>query len=1259
MSKKRNVKQKIVITGMLLALLGTGQAYADDETKLTRDELKDSLQTVDSLLVDKTLRTGSNYDIRVYRYIEDKTVGSTNENWALALTRALGLSNNNYMSISARHMDYSTALNSTYEGTPDAHYRNLGSGGNTAVGLSYMTSGKGPIAETSMPWENNLNRVNLSTLQSQNITLKLESYRKFPSVYKQRYENFITATDQETKSFAPGEIELNRNAIKEHILKYGPVVAKIYKDNSCFQTHYLASSTSEKVYFKSKEQLYYYTIYYNNYASVPGGLSYYYKNNDVTPNHEVVIIGWDDNYTNAYTGAVQKGAYLVVDADYYYEVWHNSYKKTDGMFSRGWQKNGNDITVNQNIYYVSYDDNYIESEVYGLGQIGYKDYSTIYQHDPLGMSTAINGKTYIGTAWGANVFKRNTTDAQILNEISVAGDEEMKYEVYVNAKDGDLSDDKLVKVAETDYLSAGYNTIKIDDQVVLTGNKFAVAIKYIAKQKTSFITAPRIGVESPTKLVTKVDSNNNATQVKETVPYWQNATSTPGQSYLKDYTNTWIDMYDEEDTQNMNLCIKAFVTDYPGYKQPYEKVEILEDGKVINNITMIKGDYKTDLVGMVYPDNVVDHRVTWTSDNKNIATVDKDGNITAVGGGTTIVRAYATGDSSVYAELTVKVDVPVDNMVLNKKEVTMLANETHILAPIISPEDATTKDVQWSSSNKDVCLVTDDGVLIGLKQGRANITAILKDDYGMHTAVATVVVPESLLVNVSDVKLNKTQMVLTKGTREQLEATVYPTDATNQSVVWSSNNKSVATVNASGKVTGLKAGTATITVTTVNGGEQATCNVTVVEDATVPVTGISLNKTKLLLEKGQYDILTATIAPSNSTNKSVTWISSNENVAMVSNSGKVTAIDKGTATITATTVDGKKVASCDVTVTLPNIAVTGVRLNKTGETLKEDEELLLIADVMPYNATNNKVTWSSNDSTVATVDQNGNVKAVGPGKAVITVTTEDGSFTKTCVITVPRIVPVQGISFDENTKTMEVGKALDLNVIFNPEDATNKNLTWNLEVLEQEKTEPSDSEENIEGNAEGNAEENVEKLPVAVVYDGKVVAYAKGKVKVTATSEDGSYTATCEITVTEQGSEIKVTPNGSYLVSEDNVIYNIPTDTKVKDFINNIETNGDIQIIDKKGNTVDNASNIGTGMTVKITKTSTETGELIEETFYVIVEGDINGDGKKTQEDVDIIARVLTKGETIDSRDIPAIDFNKNGKVDIVDLSEMMDYIKE
>ena len=171
------------------------------------------------------------------------------------------------------------------------------------------------------------------------------------------------------------------------------------------------------------------------------------------------------------------------------------------------------------------------------------------------------------------------------------------------------------------------------------------------------------------------------------------------------------------------------------------------------------------------------------------------------------------------------------------------------------------------------------------------------------------------VVGVTGVTLNKSSLSLDVGDTETLTATVTPGNATNKAVSWSTSNAAVATV-ANGVVTAVAPGSATITVTTADGGKTAACSVTVTEDGTtgVPVTGVTLNKSSLSLTVGGTETLTATVAPSNATNKAVTWSTSNAAVATVAN-GVVTAVAAGSAVITVTTADGSKTAACSVTVT--------------------------------------------------------------------------------------------------------------------------------------------------------------------------------------------------------------------------------------------------------------------------------------------------------------------------------------------------------
>lgn len=162
------------------------------------------------------------------------------------------------------------------------------------------------------------------------------------------------------------------------------------------------------------------------------------------------------------------------------------------------------------------------------------------------------------------------------------------------------------------------------------------------------------------------------------------------------------------------------------------------------------------------------------------------------------------------------------------------------------------------------------------------------------------------------------------------------------------------------------------------------------------VTGVTLNKSTLALDTGASETLIATVAPANATNKTVTWTSSDSDKVSVVN-GLVTGVAEGSATVTVTTQDGSFTATCAVTVT--DVAVTGVTLNKSTTTLGVGDTETLVATVAPANATDKTVAWSSDDSAVADVTD-GVVEGKSAGTATITVTTTDGSFTDTCEVTV-------------------------------------------------------------------------------------------------------------------------------------------------------------------------------------------------------------------------------------------------------------------
>lgn len=253
-------------------------------------------------------------------------------------------------------------------------------------------------------------------------------------------------------------------------------------------------------------------------------------------------------------------------------------------------------------------------------------------------------------------------------------------------------------------------------------------------------------------------------------------------------------------------------------------------------------------------------------------------------------------------------------------------------------------------------------------------------------------------VKVESVSLNKVSGTLYVGDTVELIATVLPEDATVKDVTFSVLPEGIATVTATGAkatVTAKEKGSANVIVTTLDGDKTAQYALTVKEH--VYVSGITLNKKTTSIVKGATETLVATVTPLDAENKAVTWASDKPTVAKVDQTGKVTAVDGGTANITATTVDGNKVATCVVTVTVP---VTNVTLDTDAITLEIDGTQKLVATIVPANATNQKVTWKSDKQEIATVDQEGTVTGVADGVANVTVETEDGKKVATCAVTV-------------------------------------------------------------------------------------------------------------------------------------------------------------------------------------------------------------------------------------------------------------------
>ena len=233
--------------------------------------------------------------------------------------------------------------------------------------------------------------------------------------------------------------------------------------------------------------------------------------------------------------------------------------------------------------------------------------------------------------------------------------------------------------------------------------------------------------------------------------------------------------------------------------------------------TILKGK-TTTLKATVYPSSLTDMSVTWESSNTAVATVTTAGKVKGVKTGTATITctSNATG-----LKATCNVTVVKSFVNLNKTEAYVEKGKTMTLKATVTPETLADKSVTWESSDTKIATVTSAGKVKGVKYGTATITCTSVATGAKATCQVTV---GKVVISISEVSIKKSRGIT-------LEATVYPTDLADKSVTWESSDPSIATVNENGRVKGVKAGTATITCTSVATGLKGTCTVTVLSNS--------------------------------------------------------------------------------------------------------------------------------------------------------------------------------------------------------------------------------------------------------------------------------------------------------------------------------------------------------------------------------------------------------------------------------------------
>ena len=582
-----------------------------------------------------------------------------------------------------------------------------------------------------------------------------------------------------------------------------------------------------------------------------------------------------------------------------------------------------------------------------------------------------------------------------------------------------------------------------------------------------------------------------------------------------------IKSYEIEDKSIASIDSSGKVTPLKNGKTNVKAVVQYFDGTEVNLTEEIVVDFKAESISLdktnitlnnnkpvklnekVLPEETNNKKVNWKSSNEKVATVDENGNVTAVvsenpvGQGTCKITATTADGTNLSASCDVTVDIKAESIGFSLTSYTITnLGQTPSFKPKILPENTANKNVTWKSSNTNIATVNPStGVIKAVSSGTCKITATTTDGTNLSASMDIIVD-----IKAKSVAFDKTSMQITsQNSINKLVATVTPSQAS-QKVAWSSSNGKIATVDSKGRVKAVSNGKCKIIATTTDGtNKTASCDVTV--DVKF-VTGISFDfNSYTITNVNQTPVFRPNITPSDAEDKNVRWSSSNTKVATVSSSGVIKAAGNGTCKITATTTDGTNLsASFNITV---NIKATKITLDKTKIELTTGKETEKITSSIEPSIANKAVKYTSSDESVATVSSDGVVTAVGSGTCRIIATTTDGSeITASCDVTVD--IKTTGMKLDKTNYTFNKAETIKINPVITPSKASKK-LTWTSSNTK-----------------------------VAIVSsDGKVTPVGKGTCKITATTTDETnLSASCDITSNVEYQKGDVNRDGKVNVSD-------------------------------------------------------------------------------------------------------------------------------
>ncbi len=518
-----------------------------------------------------------------------------------------------------------------------------------------------------------------------------------------------------------------------------------------------------------------------------------------------------------------------------------------------------------------------------------------------------------------------------------------------------------------------------------------------------------------------------------------------------------------------------------------------------------------DVNGLIVTGRVV----TWSSSNTTVATVSATGVVNGIIPGTATITATSEGKSG--STVVTVVPVPVASVVLSPTTASIRVTATTTFTPTVKDANGTVvtnRVISWTSSDSTIATVTPAGIVTGVAPGTVTITATSEGKSGTASVTVSKIPVGSVAVSPTTKALLVTQTVaLTTTVKDSVGNTV-----TDRVVTWGSNNTSVATVSATGVVTAVAPGTATITATSETKSGTSAITVSLVPVASVVVQPSPASIT--LTATGQLTAIPKDSIGGTLTGRVVAWSSSDSTTVSVSTTGLITALKLGTATITATS-EGKSGTSV---VTVTKIPVGSVTVAPTTKAMLATQTFTLTAtvkDSVGNVVTDRPVSWSSNNTSAATVSSLGVVTAVGAGTATITATSETKSGTSTITVSP---VPVGIVVVQPNHDSLTIGTTAQLTAA--TEDSVGGALTGRVVTW-------SSSDATV----------------ASVSSTGLVSAITLGTATITATSEGKSGTSSVLVAKVPVGSVTIAPATKSLFVTQ--TVALAPT---VKDSLGNVVT---------------------------------------------------------------------------------------------------------